>query len=597
MVILIFLFSFIGISASDFFCPNLSTIAAYLGLNESTAGVTFLAFGNGSPDVFSTFAALKGGTFGLAIGELIGAATFSKLYPFHSANHAQRVSVVSIVVGTIALIQPFHVPKHAFSRDILFFTCAVLVLIAVLRDGHLTPSESGGMVILYFTYVLVVVIGNWWSRRQRRKEDIHNITRQQEYRASLPDLSLPEPVIASPADSSLNAHLTTSPPNLSPTASPRPGFSHTRSRSHTTVSRPSLRLEPMSSYADTPRANFSLLGAVEFRDVVNALRKENHSHASTPNQTPRSPSREASDYFGPIHHGHRRSVSQGVAILRKESSRRPATLHPYTRRESGPSIPSNSSGHMLADPLPSIRASADPNPWEDQLGRPDRPLVIIPGQSESNVPSISVTDPTGHPAPDPLPTPPVYAADIEPPRFGIRRHSKLVLRVIFPSLQAFRRKSYIGMLLAILSVPAIFALTLTLPVVDDGQKEGGVALPTTRDEPLQADLEPGMVPEADEDRLVRSDVGEELHHLVESGFRPLHSPLGRMQHSSLRRVSEDVSEQGSLSKELLEDLREEEALEFHKYLTAVQCVLGPMFCVLIIFRELRKSLIQTNIVS
>lgn len=77
LLILAFLFSFIGISASDFFCPNLATIAAYLGLNESTAGVTFLAFGNGSPDVFSTFSALKGGTFSLAIGELIGAASFS----------------------------------------------------------------------------------------------------------------------------------------------------------------------------------------------------------------------------------------------------------------------------------------------------------------------------------------------------------------------------------------------------------------------------------------------------------------------------------------------------------------------------------------
>ena len=78
MFILAFLFSFIGITASDFFCPNLSTIASYLGLNESTAGVTFLAFGNGSPDVFSTFAALRGGTFSLAVGELIGAASFSE---------------------------------------------------------------------------------------------------------------------------------------------------------------------------------------------------------------------------------------------------------------------------------------------------------------------------------------------------------------------------------------------------------------------------------------------------------------------------------------------------------------------------------------
>lgn len=40
-----FLFATIGISASDFFCPNLATVADRLGLNESTAGVTFLAFG------------------------------------------------------------------------------------------------------------------------------------------------------------------------------------------------------------------------------------------------------------------------------------------------------------------------------------------------------------------------------------------------------------------------------------------------------------------------------------------------------------------------------------------------------------------------
>lgn len=78
LLLLSFLFSFIGIVASDFFCPNLSTIATYLGLSETTAGVTFLAFGNGSPDVFSTFSAMNQGTFSLAIGELIGAATFSK---------------------------------------------------------------------------------------------------------------------------------------------------------------------------------------------------------------------------------------------------------------------------------------------------------------------------------------------------------------------------------------------------------------------------------------------------------------------------------------------------------------------------------------
>jgi len=46
---LMFLFSTLGISASDFFTPNLATIAQVLRLDENVAGVTFLAFGNGSP--------------------------------------------------------------------------------------------------------------------------------------------------------------------------------------------------------------------------------------------------------------------------------------------------------------------------------------------------------------------------------------------------------------------------------------------------------------------------------------------------------------------------------------------------------------------
>ncbi|KAA1085108.1 hypothetical protein PGTUg99_003617 [Puccinia graminis f. sp. tritici] len=37
-----FLFSFVGIVASDFFCPNLSTISLRLGLSENLAGVSKL---------------------------------------------------------------------------------------------------------------------------------------------------------------------------------------------------------------------------------------------------------------------------------------------------------------------------------------------------------------------------------------------------------------------------------------------------------------------------------------------------------------------------------------------------------------------------
>ena len=44
-------------------------------LNPSSQGVTFLAFGNGAPDLFSAiaaFLAMKAGDAGLAIGGLFG---------------------------------------------------------------------------------------------------------------------------------------------------------------------------------------------------------------------------------------------------------------------------------------------------------------------------------------------------------------------------------------------------------------------------------------------------------------------------------------------------------------------------------------------
>jgi Ca2+/Na+ antiporter len=40
------------------------------------AGITILAFGNGSPDVFSTVAAIQQGKFDIALNELTGSGCF-----------------------------------------------------------------------------------------------------------------------------------------------------------------------------------------------------------------------------------------------------------------------------------------------------------------------------------------------------------------------------------------------------------------------------------------------------------------------------------------------------------------------------------------
>jgi sodium/potassium/calcium exchanger 6 len=157
------LFSTIGIAASDFFCINLSTISTLLGLSESLAGVTFLAFGNGSPDVFSTFAAMGSNSGSLAVGELIGAAGF----------------ITSVVAGSMAFVRPFKVAKKSFIRDIGFFIVATGFSLFFLYDGKLHLWESVAMVALYIFYVIFVVTWHWLLTRRRKRRLIEAAARSQ----------------------------------------------------------------------------------------------------------------------------------------------------------------------------------------------------------------------------------------------------------------------------------------------------------------------------------------------------------------------------------------------------------------------------------
>ncbi|WFD28172.1 hypothetical protein MNAN1_003178 [Malassezia nana] len=141
---LLLLFSALGLVASDFFCPNLTTIAKRLGLSDSIVGVTLLALGNGFPDVISTFRAMEKDAGALALGELMGAAVFT----------------VSMVCGSIMLFHEFTVPAASFLRDVGTYTIAVVLVLFFLLDGTLGLGEGACMLGLYLGYVATVCIGD-----------------------------------------------------------------------------------------------------------------------------------------------------------------------------------------------------------------------------------------------------------------------------------------------------------------------------------------------------------------------------------------------------------------------------------------------------
>jgi sodium/potassium/calcium exchanger 6 len=563
------------------------------------------------------------------------------------------MAVTSIVVGSIALIRPFYVPKTAFIRDVLFFTAAVVVLVIVLHDGHLTLVESTAMVALYLLYVVVVIIMNVMAKEKRHTTSNYAKTPEENGWKSLPgsgggfgavspatsrptSLQLPSPKFGpvnrdrDREEDGMSAGSST-PTGPGPRPGPRRG---SNPHSHFHLDFNNLRNTP--DYPETPRANFSLLGAIEFRDVVNSLKREEASRTPSPGRSPHAVV-ERTDYFTA---GHRRSVSH--APLRRSSANansnpsssganrsraishvvQPGNMATFTmtpsemsptkrmklnRAKTAPGLDHTiQAGEEEIEELLSPGASdnANQNPWRDQHGHPPSlqkpvlPKLSIPEpnpfkKGHGGTPSISIVDPSGHVeepiySPPPLTEPSTPYAKHAPveTRFRFRHRIRMILNVLFPSLQSFRHKSIIGMILSIFSVPAILVLTLTLPVVDDGDREGGIALPDSDQEPLTADLEPGQLVEQDYgDGLLRPDIGEGLHHLVDGGFSPLHSPLGRI-HSS-RRTPEEYEEEeeddGERGQELMEALEREESFGFNKSLTAAQCVFGPTFCAYIIF--------------
>ena len=130
-------------------------------MSESMAGVTFLAFGNGSPDVFSTFAAMKTNSGSLAVGELIGAAGF----------------ITTVVAGSMALVRPFRVAQKSFLRDVGFFIVAASFSMVFLADGYLHLWECAVMVAFYLFYVITVVIWHWLLGRWRQSRDRESLAR------------------------------------------------------------------------------------------------------------------------------------------------------------------------------------------------------------------------------------------------------------------------------------------------------------------------------------------------------------------------------------------------------------------------------------
>ncbi|ORZ15309.1 Sodium/calcium exchanger protein-domain-containing protein [Absidia repens] len=314
---LFLLFGAISVVASDFFCrgrkrncrergdiilctnlhyipgPNLQTIASKLELSESLAGVTVLAFGNGSPDLFGTFSAMDTGSGSMAIGEIIGAAFF----------------IVAVITGCMGIIRPFQSKRIIFMRDASFLTGAVALLTWIVYHGKIYWYHGLALIAYYVAYVVTVLLSSyqWGADHDDGKKDtalaqnlIDETSRllgTQDHLAKPPRLNIPARGFSSSflSDQQQQQH--------------EPHLGHIIRPMSPSITKPSLRIDtsiqqqqqqqqqqPHSALlprttstngsistirpyrrAMTPRVGIrtSLFGAIEFTSQVNTIRRAN----------------------------------------------------------------------------------------------------------------------------------------------------------------------------------------------------------------------------------------------------------------------------------------------------------------------------------
>ncbi|PVV04927.1 hypothetical protein BB560_000559 [Smittium megazygosporum] len=147
---LLFLFAWLGLTASDYFSPNLKTIAQIFRLPDSIAGVTLLAVGNGAPDLFTTYNAFKNDLASLALGQLVGGTFFI-------------VCVVSSIV--IIICKEISVPKQLLFREMLFLSISLIITCVVVFSKRIILPFSIVLISVYILFVTVIATGVLISKR------------------------------------------------------------------------------------------------------------------------------------------------------------------------------------------------------------------------------------------------------------------------------------------------------------------------------------------------------------------------------------------------------------------------------------------------
>jgi cation:H+ antiporter len=126
-----------------------AAIAIRLGITPLVIGLTVVAFGTGSPELFVCLDAALGGNSSIALGNIVGS----------------NISNIALILGIAALVRPIHVRAEVVKREVPVMIAASVLFAVLLYDGTLGRVDGVILVICGVAYTVTTYLA---AKRNRQ---------------------------------------------------------------------------------------------------------------------------------------------------------------------------------------------------------------------------------------------------------------------------------------------------------------------------------------------------------------------------------------------------------------------------------------------
>jgi len=114
-------------------------ISVRSGISPLIVGLTVVAFGTSTPELFVSIKANLNGNGDIAIGNMVGSNIFN----------------ISIILGLAALLQPIKVKSQLVSQDIPVMIGSTILFVVLTRDMSIQRVEGGILFLMLIIYIIL----------------------------------------------------------------------------------------------------------------------------------------------------------------------------------------------------------------------------------------------------------------------------------------------------------------------------------------------------------------------------------------------------------------------------------------------------------